>query len=900
MDLQQRKLNKAEWESIEIPVGAEEQEVLQVIMKGYHDVNLCYNKTDSLFTYLKIEVSAEMEDYLFSRYYAARVVAMLQKHKITFLAVHVSSNPTIKKADLIRLQKNTQELIDAAPLFENVLLDVLEQLFKHKNKASKDSKDKAPALWLKHYYTLHKLIKYHVKHVNAHIVHSVKKTLDEWEADVDIAALIQNAPECIEKNETLTKYGDRMLYEHQKEIFTVFKAKATEAKATEANATEAKEAGDNKPGKLVLYIAPTGTGKTLSPLGLSETHRVIFVCAARHVGLALARAAISCNKKVAFAFGCASAGDIRLHYFAAKEITKNRRTGGIWKVDNSVGDKVEIMICDIKSYLPAMYYMMAFNAADEIITYWDEPTITMDYAEHEFHEIIHKNWAENKIPNMVLSSATLPKLHELTETVADFKERFPGATICNIVSHDCKKSIPLIDKNGYVVLPHWLDPDYNQVRAAVRFCEDNKTLLRYFELNGIIEFINVLLDRGFIPRQHTIERQFAGLEDVTIINIKLYYLRLLKNLDPAVWPALSAHLHLIRRQKIAENGAVDVKGHRLVKSVSLGPGVPSQATDKPLARMASMPYPLETPPLVPKTGGNCAIYVSTKDAFTLTEGPTIFLANDVEKVAKFCIQQANIPAIVMENIVEKITYNNTVNARIEEIEKTIEDSRSKKEEEYKSKAGSNNQEGGKKKLHKLERDTGEPQQGVNKKSLAELDMLRSMIKVCKLNDAFVPNTLEHLNKWTDVVQIAAHTKNNVPFKSDIEDETIVKIMMLKNVADSWKILLLMGIGVFTTHESIEYTEIMKNLADHQKLYLIIASSDYIYGTNYPFCHAYLSKDLNLTQEKIIQAMGRVGRNKIQQDYTIRFRDDEQIRKIFLDDAEKPEVANMNRLFASVV
>jgi hypothetical protein len=62
----------------------------------------------------------------------------------------------------------------------------------------------------------------------------------------------------------------------------------------------------------------------------------------------------------------------------------------------------------------------------------------------------------------------------------------------------------------------------------------------------------------------------------------------------------------------------------------------------------------------------------------------------------------------------------------------------------------------------------------------------------------------------------------------------------------------------------------------------------------------LSKDLVLTQEKIIQALGRVGRNRIQQEYTIRFRDDEHIRKIFLAEADKPEVANMNRLFSSSV
>jgi hypothetical protein len=60
----------------------------------------------------------------------------------------------------------------------------------------------------------------------------------------------------------------------------------------------------------------------------------------------------------------------------------------------------------------------------------------------------------------------------------------------------------------------------------------------------------------------------------------------------------------------------------------------------------------------------------------------------------------------------------------------------------------------------------------------------------------------------------------------------------------------------------------------------------------------LSKDLDLTQEKLIQAMGRIGRNNIQQTYTIRFRDDEQISKLFTSETDKPEIINMNRLFNS--
>jgi hypothetical protein len=178
----------------------------------------------------------------------------------------------------------------------------------------------------------------------------------------------------------------------------------------------------------------------------------------------------------------------------------------------------------------------------------------------------------------------------------------------------------------------------------------------------------------------------------------------------------------------------------------------------------------------------------------------------------------------------------------------------------------------------------------------DLDILRQMIKTATLNDLFIPNKKIHKAKWAEGLKV------ETAFTSDIDDIDIISIMALLDVDDSWKILLLLGIGVFTTHESIEYTEIMKRLADEQKLFLIIADSDYIYGTNYQFCHGYLSKDLALTQEKIIQALGRVGRNNIQQEYSVRFRDDEHVKMLFrkTSSESKPEVINMNLLFNSAI
>jgi hypothetical protein len=52
----------------------------------------------------------------------------------------------------------------------------------------------------------------------------------------------------------------------------------------------------------------------------------------------------------------------------------------------------------------------------------------------------------------------------------------------------------------------------------------------------------------------------------------------------------------------------------------------------------------------------------------------------------------------------------------------------------------------------------------------------------------------------------------------------------------------------------------------------------------------------MTQEKTIQALGRIGRNQLNKEYSIRFRDDSLIEKIFVDVEYRPEVENMNKLF----
>lgn len=869
MDLKQTKLTKSEWDNTEIKVSPQELEVLRVIIDGYNDVNIKINKTPSLISYLKIENNPNISKYLFNKYFRPLIEGYITKNEIPDIVLEANVIVRLKSADQIRLERSIS-IDENSNIYEFILIQLVEKL------CSSYKVRETSQGWMSYYYTINQLIRNSIDHINTSLIHAITAIMDKYTPFISLPHIIENATQYIEKNTHLIKYNNLHLYEHQKQAITI-------AKMTRTYKIGVNETAQVPFPKLVLYIAPTGTGKTLTPLALSCGHKIIFVCAARHVGLALARSAISVNKRIAFAFGCSSADDVRLHYFAAKEYSVNKRTGRIRKVDNSVGDKVEIMICDIRSYIYAMYYMLAFNSASNIITYWDEPTMTLDYPDHPLHKVIKRNWKENMIPTVFLSSSTLPKDHEMNLTIADFKSKFNDAEIFNIISHDCRKTIPMIDNNGYVVMPHYLSDNYVKILEIVAHCENNLTLLRYFDLESSTQFISYVLRNDFVRLGGQFERNFASINDIDMTSVKIYYLKVLKNVKTSeIWKTIYEHFNTNRMCRIHPNLTVDPKGNSLLSS-----GLTRQSSIGPQIETQKQPQSQNT--------GNSGVYITTKDAYTLTDGPTIFLANDVQKIAKFYIQQANIPDTIMTNIMEKIEYNNMINSKIREIEIVLEELETKMTDKLTSGGEKSNNHKGKKNATKIAVQRLNNTDNVSVVNCTEqINQLTSMIKSTSINDLFVPNKLTHLNKWANGLD-TRHA-----FTSNIDEDTIIKIMMLNDIDNGWKILLLLGIGVFTNHTSIAYTEIMKSLADRQMLYLIIADSDYIYGTNYQFCHGYLGKDLNMTQEKIIQALGRIGRNNIQQDYTARFRDNSQITTLFttFEPTQKPEVVNMNVLFNS--
>jgi hypothetical protein len=850
MDLTQSKLTKVEWGNVEIPVSENEKTVLKLIKDGYENINIRSNVNQSLFQSMKVEHSMENEIFLYKKYFEKDIIAVCEKYNkklkipIVFQPISGGSKQP-KKADIIRIEYTDKTLESKKPeIFEYILYNFCVDIIK--SIAGKTNKY-AFAL-----YTIIQLKKCSIPYINTYVMNFVNHIIQYTNNHVTISEVILQSYEFIEKNPFLLKYEDMTLFNHQKQLFSIMKQKPEVP-------------------KLVLYIAPTGTGKTLSPIGISEQYRVIFICVARHIGLALAKSAITMGKKIAVAFGCETASDIRLHYFAASNYSVNKRSGSIAKVDNSVGDRVEIMICDVKSYLTAMHYMLAFNEEPNIVTYWDEPTITMDYPEHELHKSIHENWKQNKISKMVLSCATLPKEAEITATIADFREKFDLAEVHTIESYDCRKSISLLNKEGKCVLPHTVPEfaDYSQLMLSIAHCEENKTLLRYFDLTEIIRFIKYInqisqnLDSNILDIEFRADVYFNNISEITMNSLKEYYLKTFRHINPDKWTNI--HDYLIKTQ-----------------SSKFG----SDSIAPPLTRTQSVQYTHKVSDTITKsqsmndtsnktTGvSKSGILLTTNDAHTLTDGPTIFLTEDVEKIGHFYVQNSKIPEVIFGRIMEKIEKNNDIQKNLELLQHTLEDKMGTKDEDKDRKA-----------------DRNEKFNPEIRRLVEQIDSLRNQLTSVNLDAVYIPNTQQHQQMWSGGFYANAFTSN-------IADSVVKEIMEL-DVDNSMKILLLLGIGMFTNQPNVAYMEIMKRLAYEQKLYLIIASSDYIYGTNYSFCHGFIAKDLtNMTQQKIIQAMGRIGRNKIQQDYTVRFRDDTILMKLFLPAETNIEAENMSKLFCS--
>ena len=183
MDLKQRKLNKSEWDSTEIPVSETELSILNMIINGYHDVSIKINKNNTLFTYIKIQYSEKMEDYLFNKYLRERLNPIDNKlkeinheHKLIKININIKPNST----DSLRLEKVDIQSLTKYNTYEYLLLDYMENLMKSLNTTNEYNKQ-----FHYYYYGLYKLIRNNVLNLNRHMKKFVYDVLNIFEEHID-------------------------------------------------------------------------------------------------------------------------------------------------------------------------------------------------------------------------------------------------------------------------------------------------------------------------------------------------------------------------------------------------------------------------------------------------------------------------------------------------------------------------------------------------------------------------------------------------------------------------------------------------------------------------------------------------------------------------------------------
>lgn len=140
MDLTQRKLTKAEWNSIEVPVSVQEKRIGDLIQSGYEDVNIRRNYTLSLLKYMKIAYSNVNDTYIYSKYLQPDLLLLAKKYELVLDTIDVSSIK-MKKADIIRFSNTDKQLSDQkGNIYEFIIIDFLCKLYDLKNpKATKSS-----------------------------------------------------------------------------------------------------------------------------------------------------------------------------------------------------------------------------------------------------------------------------------------------------------------------------------------------------------------------------------------------------------------------------------------------------------------------------------------------------------------------------------------------------------------------------------------------------------------------------------------------------------------------------------------------------------------------------------------------------------------------------------------
>ena len=123
MDLNQQKLSKREWDTTEIPVSQEEKEILTLIIKGYHDVNIMYNKNMSMINFMKLEPNENIKDYLYTEYFEKAIYKLVHKYEVEFDSSLPNNLKRVNSMEKLKLENMRKTINDCCLLYTSDAAD---------------------------------------------------------------------------------------------------------------------------------------------------------------------------------------------------------------------------------------------------------------------------------------------------------------------------------------------------------------------------------------------------------------------------------------------------------------------------------------------------------------------------------------------------------------------------------------------------------------------------------------------------------------------------------------------------------------------------------------------------------------------------------------------------------
>jgi len=178
-----------------------------MISTGYNNPDVCINETQSLFSFIKIDISNDAELFLYKTYFESTISKIVNKYGkdtplyeyIKTITTKSTANKHIKKSDIMRI-KNLEDNINVNKpfIYEFLLIELFDKLLQNLYKNNKQ--------YSFYLYTIIQLNKANIKNINNHVMNVINVIVVHMNEFVKSSEIISKAYDFIELNKFILKY----------------------------------------------------------------------------------------------------------------------------------------------------------------------------------------------------------------------------------------------------------------------------------------------------------------------------------------------------------------------------------------------------------------------------------------------------------------------------------------------------------------------------------------------------------------------------------------------------------------------------------------------------------------------------------------------------------------------